>query len=222
MFRSAHSIRLTPSPARARSFTSCRRVVAISPLLPWVDSSSDEQALVLSLLPVERVDAAPVQPGLQRCTELGLAPEPRCERDLVEVDAIAPPQLAQRPQLVQLAQSVLAVAGARASGDDEPGRLEVAEHPRRPARCLGGVSYAHGGEPYHMSVKVRRARSCPRAGRRPRGAASRPRGSSCPRARSHGGPSPGACGTRLPRRRPRCSASCRRGCPSRSWPGRTE
>ena len=52
---------------------------------------------MLSLFPVERVDAASVQPGLQLGAELGLAPEPRGEHDLVEVDAEAPPQLAQGP-----------------------------------------------------------------------------------------------------------------------------
>ena len=36
---------------------------------------------MLALFPVECVDAASVQPGLQLGAELGLAPEPRRERD---------------------------------------------------------------------------------------------------------------------------------------------
>src|SRR5262249_45874187 len=217
MFRSAHSIRLIPSPARARSFTSCRRVVAISPL-PWVDFSCDEQPLVLALLPVERVDAASVQPALKLGPEVGLAPEPRRERDLAEVDAEPPSQLAQRPQLVQLAQAVLPVARTCALRHDEPGRLEVTKHPRRPARLNSGISNAHGAEPYHIYVKVRRDRTGPRGARRPRAAASRPRGSWWPRAHARGGSCPAASGRPLRPRRPRSSASCRPGCPSRSAP----
>src|SRR5206468_5430298 len=149
MFRSAHSIRLIPSPERARSFTSCRRVVAISPL-PRVDFSCDEQPLVLALLPVERVHAATVQPGLELGAELGLAPEPRGERDLAEVDAEAPPQLTQRAQLVQLAETVRPVTGACAFGNDQPCRLEVAKHPRRPAGSSRGISNAHGATLPHL------------------------------------------------------------------------
>src|SRR5438874_1735028 len=51
MCRSAHSMRRTPSGASARSRTSNRLVVAMSPLFP---SSSGEQPLVLALLPFER------------------------------------------------------------------------------------------------------------------------------------------------------------------------
>ena len=68
---------------------------------------------MLALLPVERVDSTPVEPGVQRGPQLGLAPEPVGERDLVDVDVEAVAELPQRPQLVELAQAVLAVAGTR-------------------------------------------------------------------------------------------------------------
>src|SRR5919108_1362348 len=143
MLRSAHSMRRTPSPARARSFTSCLRVVAISPLLLWVGSSCGEQPLVLPLLPVERVDSAAVQPRLERGPQVGLAPEPRREDDVADLDGKAPTELPQRLELVQLAQSVQAVAGGRPVGHDEAGRLEIAEHPSRPARLPCGFSHLH-------------------------------------------------------------------------------
>ena len=75
---------------------------------------------MLSLLPVERVYTAPVEPCIERGPELGLAPEPTRERDLVDVDVEPAPELPERPQLVQLAQAVLAVAGTGALRDDEP------------------------------------------------------------------------------------------------------
>src|SRR5215211_304972 len=113
MFRSAHSIRRTPSPVRARSLTSCLRVVAISPHFLF-DSSCGKKPFMLSLLPVERVDPAAV--------------EPRVERGLVDVDVEAAPELPQRPKLVELAQAVLAVPGTSSPRHDESRGLEVPEH----------------------------------------------------------------------------------------------
>src|SRR5262245_52847362 len=143
MFRSAHSIRRTPSPASARSLTSCLRVAAIT--LLWVESSCGEQPLVLALLPVERVDAAPVQPRRDGGSQVGLAPQACCERDVVDADREALPELPQGAELVQLPQPVGAIARAGPVRDDEAGVLEVAEHPRRPARvsCRGAYTHRH-------------------------------------------------------------------------------
>ena len=97
---------------------------------------------MLALLPLDPASAssaAASQPSTARA-QLGLAAQPRGEGDVVELDAEAAPELAQRAQLVQLAQAVDAVAGGRARRDDEPGLLEVAEHPRRPAGVLRGVA----------------------------------------------------------------------------------
>ena len=48
---------------------------------------------MLALLPVERVHSTPVEPGVQRGPQLGLAPEPVGKRDLVDVDVKAVPEL---------------------------------------------------------------------------------------------------------------------------------
>src|SRR5687768_13110807 len=119
MFRSAHSIRRTPSPARARSLTSYLLVVAISPRL-LLDSSCGQKPFMLPLLPVERVDAAAVEPGLERSPQLWLTPKTIGERDLADVDPEAAAQVPQRPQLVEVTQAVLAIAGAGSPGHDEP------------------------------------------------------------------------------------------------------
>src|SRR5438067_8808176 len=124
------------------SFTSCRLVVAISPLFR-VSVSCGQKLLVLALLPVERVNSATVQPRVERPPQVGLATQPCGERDVADVDAKAPPQLPQRTQLIELAETVRAIPGRRPRRDDEACRLEVAQHPRRPARLFGGVSYAH-------------------------------------------------------------------------------
>ena len=58
--------------------------------------SCGEQPFVLSLLPVERVDPAAVEPRVERGPQLGLAPEAVGERDLVDVDVEPAPELSQR------------------------------------------------------------------------------------------------------------------------------
>src|SRR5262245_48085474 len=143
MFRSAHSIRRTPSPARARSLTSCLRVVAISPLLLSIQSCN-KKPFMLALLPVERVHAAAVEPRVQRGPQLGLASKTVRERDLADVDVEAAPELPQRPELVELTQAVLAVAGTGSPRHDEPRGLQVPEHPRRPAGRVRCFADAHG------------------------------------------------------------------------------
>src|SRR6187431_82408 len=129
--RSAQAIRRTPSGASARSFTSCRCVVAINPLFELVvccqvsGCVDGEQALVLALLPVdpggERLvgprDVRPCEPGLDRRAERRLASEPKRELELDELDVVALPQLGERVQLVQLADAVAPIA-RRAPGRD--------------------------------------------------------------------------------------------------------
>ena len=58
------------------------------------------------------------------------------EADVAEADVEPRHELAQRPQALQLGGSVQPVAGVRALGLDEPGTLDVAQHPRRPVRRL--------------------------------------------------------------------------------------
>ena len=109
--------------------------------------SCGEQPLVLTLLPVERLEAAAVEPGVDRGSEVGLAAKPGRKREVADLDREALPQVAQRPELVQLAEPVRAVAGLRPGGNDEPGRLQVAKHPGRPARsccCSSDCDSVHG------------------------------------------------------------------------------
>jgi len=85
--------------------------------------SCGEQPLVLSLLPVERLDTASVKPRVDRGAEVGLAAKARCKREVADLDGEALPQVAQRPELIQLPDAIRAVAGLRPRGNDEPGRL---------------------------------------------------------------------------------------------------
>src|SRR5437867_4331896 len=96
--RSAHSIRFRPSSASARSFTSCRLVVAIPKLLPL----GGQQPLVLALFPIKRSQLAPGEPAVDRGSQLRLVAKPSRERQLAQLDAKAAPQLFERAQLVQL------------------------------------------------------------------------------------------------------------------------
>src|SRR5438094_3041171 len=128
IWRSAHSMRRTPSGASARSFTSCRFVVAIQSF-----RLRNEQALVLALVPVEGGEASPGQPRLHGRAQGWLAFEPGGEGDVTELDAEPDPQLAKRAELVQLEQAVDAVARRCAFRHHELRGLEIAKHPRRPA-----------------------------------------------------------------------------------------
>src|SRR5436189_6326903 len=97
--RSAHSILRTPSGASARSFTSCRFVVAMRGVLS-VAGSGGQEPLVLALLPVQRRDVGPGEPGVNSRAELGLTPQPRGEGQLSELHAEAVPKLLERSPLV--------------------------------------------------------------------------------------------------------------------------
>ena len=73
------------------------------------------------------------EPCLDDAAELGLASKPERERKLAQLDAELASELGERPQLVQLADAVPAVAGCGAARDDETRSLEVAQHAGRPA-----------------------------------------------------------------------------------------
>ena len=80
---------------------------------------------MLALFPIECRDIGPGEPGIDRSSELGLAPQPCRERELPELDAEAAPQLLQRAKLVDLEQPVSAVAGRRAARNDQTCALEA-------------------------------------------------------------------------------------------------
>src|SRR6059058_1094904 len=133
--RSAHSMRRTPSGASAMSFTSWRFVVAIQSF-----QLGDEQTLVLSLFPVECRDFCAGEPGIDGGAEVGLAAQPRGERDVCQLHLELPPESRERAELVQLQQPVGSVAGLRPPWDDEPGAFEITQHARRPARVCSRLA----------------------------------------------------------------------------------
>ena len=98
----------------------------------------------------------PGEPAVDRGAELGLAAQPGGERDVVDAEAEAAPQLGERAELVELAQAVLAVAGRGARGDDKAGVLEVAEHPGRPARARA-ASPTVARPPRNLTTSVSRS-----------------------------------------------------------------
>src|SRR6476646_6268981 len=106
--RSAHAIRRTPSGARARSLTSCLVVVAIVPLSVVV--SGYETLFVLALLPGDPVglarslgrDGRTVAPGFDCGPRLRVASQPDDERHVVELDVVAPPQLGEPAEELQV------------------------------------------------------------------------------------------------------------------------
>src|SRR2546430_7712107 len=100
-------MRRTPSGARARSFTSCRLVVAMCPF-----GSGGEQPLVFALLPFERLELAGGQPRLDGGAERRLAAQSGCKGHIRELEGETAAELRERPELVQLADAV--EAGARA------------------------------------------------------------------------------------------------------------
>ena len=57
--------------------------------------SRGEQPLVFSLLPVERVEAASVEPRIDRGPEVGLAAKASCKSEVAELDGEANSQVAQ-------------------------------------------------------------------------------------------------------------------------------
>src|SRR5438876_9160545 len=106
IWRSAHSMRRTPSGARARSFTSCRFVVAIQS-----SRLGGQEPLVLALFPVEGGQLGACQPGIHCGPQLRLAFEPSCESDVRELHVVAPSELPQGAELVELEEPVQAIAG---------------------------------------------------------------------------------------------------------------
>src|SRR5439155_20072564 len=113
---------------------------------------------------------------------VGLAPKARGEGQVAQLDAKAAAKLLERPQLVQLEEAVFPVAGRRPARNHEARALEIAQHPWRPAG-LGCRLADVGRHGRNLNTLVSRstARRClpsrtrPRAVRRLRAAASRPR-----------------------------------------------
>src|SRR5205085_3211201 len=128
--RSAHSMRRTPSGASAGSLTSNRFVVAMVPFSSW---SGGEERLVLALLPFECCEVGAGEPALDRGAKRRLALEPGCEGHIRELEPETLPQVAERAELVQLAEAVESVTGRRALRDDERRGFEVPQHAGRPA-----------------------------------------------------------------------------------------
>src|SRR5207237_9245490 len=132
-----------------------------------------ERPLLLPLLPFEGRELCPGEPRLDRGAQVRLTPEPGREGDVGELDPEAPPQIAERTQLVQLEEAVEPVAGRRPIRNDERGRFEVAQHARRPAcpfsrlpdrQRLHGATLSEvcqgstrsGGEPDESGTEARR------------------------------------------------------------------
>src|SRR5689334_17858161 len=96
------------------SLTSNRLVVAIQVSLPV---SGGQQPLVLPLLPLDpgrrrrrgRREIRSGEPGLDSRAQRGVAPKPKRERELAELDAEPLAEFSERPELVQLAHAVEAV-----------------------------------------------------------------------------------------------------------------
>src|SRR5512132_3915564 len=98
---------------------------------------------MLSLLPVDPIlctDIRSGQPAVDRGVQHGLAAQSRCESDVGELDPELASQPAERTKLIELAQSVEAVARRGSLGDDETTLLEVTKPASRPARRLRGRS----------------------------------------------------------------------------------
>ena len=87
------------------------------------------------------------EPRVDARRELVVAAQALREADVAEADVEARHELAQRPQALELGGPVQAVAGARALGLDEPGALDVAQHPRRPVRGLRSLVDRQGVHP---------------------------------------------------------------------------
>ncbi len=104
--------------------------------------------------------------GSPRATRRRL--EPRRERDVRQGHVEARQQFLERAQPLQLGRSVQPVADVGTGGRHEPGLVDVAQHPGRPAGGPGSLvdrQRLHAAQPYHERVKVppRRARRTPPA-----------------------------------------------------------
>src|SRR6185503_12823433 len=103
-----------------------RRIASLQPSIPFGDLGG-QQPLVLALLPLDPGEVVGAgEPAVDGLAELGLAPEPRGEDEVGDLEPMRLPQLGERPELVQLAEAVLPVAGRGAAGRDEAEAVEVA------------------------------------------------------------------------------------------------
>src|SRR5947209_10296797 len=172
---SASSISLRPKGARPRSLTRKSAPVVVVVMASLFDSRGLKQPLVFLLLEPQPLGGCDVlrslwlgmEPAVDRFAQLGLALEPRGKRDFREADLEPLQQLLERPQPLQLAGPVDAIARARASRRQQPGPLHVPEHARRPPGRLRRLVDRQRLHPwcqrYHACVKVCRAVSPGRA-----------------------------------------------------------
>ena len=91
---------------------------------------------MLALLPFERIELGAREPGVDRRAKRGVTPEPCSEDDVRQLDPEPAEQVSEGAELVHVAEAVLAVPARRALRRHKPVALDVAEHPRRPARLL--------------------------------------------------------------------------------------
>src|SRR5262245_2153780 len=128
-------------------------------MVPFV--SGGQQPLVLALLPLDpREVVGAGEPAVDGPAELRLAPEPRREDEVGDLEAEPRAEVGERPELVQLAEPVLPVSLRGPGRDDEAEALQVAEHARRPARArrrLGDLQPVH--EPKINTLVSRFARA---------------------------------------------------------------
>ena len=114
---------------------------------------------MLSLLPVDPIlstDFRPGQPAFNRGVQQGLATQSCREGDVGELDPELATQPAERTKLIQLAQSVEAVAGPGSLGDDETSVFEVTEHASRPPGRLRRRSDSQAVHADNLNTEVSR------------------------------------------------------------------
>jgi hypothetical protein len=108
---------------------------------------SGQQLLVLVLLPAQPVAGGHLvgtlglglEPRLHRTAHVVVAAQAKREADVPEAELVLGEQLAKGPQALELGGPVEPVARRRARRIDQADALDVAEHPRRPARGLGSL-----------------------------------------------------------------------------------
>ncbi len=89
------------------------------------------------------------EPVVDGTGEPRIGAHPQLERDVGDAEVVLVDQFAQSLQAFDLAGTVVSVTARRAQGGDEPGLLEIAQHPLRPSGrlgCLGDGQRLHRQE----------------------------------------------------------------------------
>ena len=90
---------------------------------------------MLALFPLDPGEVVGAgEPAVDGLAELGLAPEPRREDEVGDLEVEPLPQLGERPELVQLAEAVEPVAGTRCGAERRGRRARGSGASGRPAR----------------------------------------------------------------------------------------